>query len=150
MARITKATLLAGLLSGLIAPAIWPFVVLLIDGAWPTWSVYPVAALTISFFAIIVATPCCIVLGGLVLLALEQLNLNTPAISGILGLVSALLIYLLVATSYNYPSLSEFWPLAAFFVIIGSTCGALASYLSRTNESLKAGTPQSGATWLNR
>ena len=55
MARIAKATSLAGLVSGLIAPIIWPFVVLLLDGAWPTWSVYPVAALTISFFAIIIA-----------------------------------------------------------------------------------------------
>ena len=137
MARIAKATLLAGLLSGVIAPIMWPFVGLLIDGTWPTWSVYPMAALTISFFAIIIATPCCIVLGGLVLLALEKLNLNTPAISGLSGLVLALLIYLLVATSYNYPSLSEFWPLAAFFAIIGSTCGALASYLSSTNKSLQ-------------
>lgn len=137
MARIIKATLLAGLLSGLVAPIIWPFVVLLIDGAWPTWSVYPIAAIAVSFFAVIIATPCCIVLGGLAIFILEKHNLNTPAIIGLSGLISALLLYLLVATSNDYPSFSQSWPLAAFFAIIGSTCGALASHLSRTNKHFK-------------
>ena len=134
MTQIFKATLLSGLLSGLLAPFIWPFVVLLVDGSWPTWSVYPMAALAITFFAIIIATPCSVVFGSLALFFLEKHNLNTVAITGSLGLTSAVLLYLLVATGYSYPPLSHSWPLAAFFAIIGTTCGVLASYLSRTNH----------------
>lgn len=137
MARITKATFLAGLLSGLVAPLAWPFVVLLINGSWPTWSIYPMAALSISSFTIIIATPCSVVIGGATLFLLEKYDLNTLAITGLLGLITALLIYFLLAGANNYPSLSQSWPLAAFFAVIGLICGVVACYLSRSNNALK-------------
>lgn len=54
MKQIIKANLLAGLSPGLVAPVIWPIVAFLVDGKFPTWSTYPMAALSISFFAIII------------------------------------------------------------------------------------------------
>ena len=131
MARITKATLLAGLLSGLVAPIVWPFIFLLVDGAWPTWSVYPMAALTISIFTIIIATPCCVFIGGTMLFFLEKYDLNTPIISGLLGLISALLIFFLATVGSKYPSFSESWPLAGFFALMVVICGMAASLISR-------------------
>lgn len=134
MARITKATLLAAVLSGLVAPIVWPFVILRIDGAWPTWSIYPMAALAISAFTVIISAPCCIVIGGTALFFLETHNFNAPIITGTLGLISSLVIFFLVGAGNNYPSLSQSWPLAAFFAVFGVFCGVAASLLSRTNE----------------
>lgn len=134
MERIIKGTMLAGLLPGLMAPIIWPIVVLLVEGGWPTWSTYPMAALSISFFAIIIALPCCVGLGAPALFGLNKLNLNSPAIAGILGFTMALLIFFLFAVSNDYPTFSQSWPLATFFAINGAIAGTAASLLSRTNK----------------
>lgn len=138
MERIIKATMLAGLLPGLVSPIIWPAVVLFVEGRWPTWSVYPMAALTISFFAIIIALPCCVIFGSPALVGLEKIKLNKSAIAGATGFIIALVVYFLLAVSNNFSSLSPSWPLAAFFAANGAICAAVASSLSRTNKRVKA------------
>ncbi len=147
MERLIKSSFKAGLIPGLVAPIIWPLVVLLIEGRWPSWPAYPMAILPISLFAILIAAPSCLVLGAPALFVLERLNLNTPTIAGATGAIIALLIYFILSLVNEYPSVSQSWPLAVFFAIIGASCGATASKLSRTNKAPQP-TPKIGAAEL--
>lgn len=136
MKRIIKANLLAGLSPGLVAPVIWPIVAFLVDGKFPTWSTYPMAALSISFFAIIIGLVSCLVLGSPTLISLEKLNLNTPTSAGTSGFIIALFLYFLFTVSKEQSSITQSWPLGVFFAVLGGICGSTASLLSRTNKSL--------------
>ena len=137
MGRIIKSTLLAGLAPGVAAPIVWPAVVVLVEGKWPDWHVYPMAALAISSFSIFIAIPSCVTFGSVSLFILEKLDINTPAITGILGLILSLLLYLSIASVNDYPPISQAWPVAAFFSIMGAMCGVIASSVSCTNTALK-------------
>lgn len=134
--KIIKGTIFAGLLPGVVSPILWPFVVLFFEGRWPDWSIYPMAVVGISFFAILIGLPCCIALGSPALFALDKLNLNTPTIAGIAGSVIAISFYFLLAHIHDYPPVSKMWPLAAFFACNGMACGAMASLGSRQNQSV--------------
>lgn len=131
--RIIKSTVLAGLLTGLIAPLIWPVVIMLSKGQWPTWSIYPMAALTISLITIIITIPCSLIIGSPALFYLEKVNLNVPTVVGVLGLIVAFFMYLLVAEINNFPLITQAWPLAVFFSILGAINGVTSSMISRTN-----------------
>ena len=134
--HIIKANFLAGLLSGVIAPVIWPLVVFFTEGKFPTWSAYPLAAVPIFTFTIILGFAGCIIIGIPTLSILEKHNINTPTIAGMSGLIFATIVFFAISVINNYPSLSLTWPLAAFFASIGAFCGFTASALARTNKSL--------------
>jgi len=132
--QIIKANIIAGLLSGVLAPIIWPLIVLLTEGKLPTWSSYPLAALSIFSFATILSLIGCIIIGIPTLLILENNKLNKPIIAGLSGLVAASVVFFIISISNNYPSLSQSWPLAAFFACIGGFCGFTASALTRRSR----------------
>ena len=143
--HIIKANFLAGLLSGVVAPVIWPLVVFLTEGGFPTWSSYPLAAVSIFAFAIIIGLAGCIIVGIPTISILEKNNINKPTIAGMSGLIMATIVFFVISIINNYPSLSQTWPLAAFFACMGALCGATASALSSTNKPLKNDAGKSGA-----
>jgi hypothetical protein len=138
MQRVLNATAISGFLPGIFAPIIWPFVVVLMQGSWPTWSVYPMAAISVAFFALVFSLPFNFVLGSLVIISLEKFNLNHPLIVGLLGGLTAFFVYMLLATFNDYPPLKQAWPLGGYFSILGVICGVAASHISRTNKALKS------------
>ena len=135
--HIVKANVLAGLLSGVIAPVIWPLVVFFTEGKFPTWSSYPLTAVSIFAFTVILGVAGCIIIGIPTLLFLEKNNINKPAIAGMSGLIMATIVFFAISTFNNYPSLSQTWPLATFFACIGAICGATASALVHTSKAFK-------------
>jgi hypothetical protein len=142
--HIIKANIYAGFLSGLVAPVIFPLVILLTEGKLPDWSTYPLAAISIFAFATVLSLAACIIIGIPALSILEKNKLNTPIITAISGLFIATIIFFALSVINNYPPLTQTWPLAAFFVFLGSFCGYTASTFSSTNKSFKP-TPKSGA-----
>ena len=133
--HIIKANFFACLLSGVIAPVIWPLVVFFTEGKFPNWSNYPLAAVSIFAFTIILSLAGCIIIGIPTLSILEKHNINTPTIAGMSGLILATIVFFAISVINNYPSVSQTWPLAAFFASMGAICGLTASALARTNKS---------------
>lgn len=131
---ILKACLFAGLLPGVLAPLLWPFVPTLMDGKSMNWGLVLFSLFPVSIFALIGGLLGCLVLGVPVLVLLEKYGINRPIISIMVG--SAL--GLLIALTWSLPaerSLVSSWPFVLFFIILGAACAGLASYLCRPNKA---------------
>ena len=122
---------LAGLMPGALAPILFPFVVLAVEGHFPSWETYPAAAITIAFFGIMAGTIGSIALGVPSLLALERLNLNRPPVVAAVGAAFGVLLFLLLGPDHRQAPLAQSWPIAAFVSALAAVCGYLASKLSR-------------------
>ena len=141
MKRILMTSFLAGLLPGVLAPILFPFVVLIVEGHFPSWEIYPVAAITIALFGVMAGTIGSIVLGVPSLLALERLNLNKPPVVAALGAIFGVLLFLLFGPDHRQASLAKSWPVAMFFSVLAAVCGYFASKLSRPNNALQPTSP---------
>ena len=130
-----KASFFSGLLPPFLAPTLWPFVVLLSEGHFPSWEVYPTAVLSISFFALLIGIFACVGLGFPSLFALEKFDLNRPLITSIVGSILAVILFFLIGVGGEEASINELWPVLAYFTILGAACGAAASILSRSNKA---------------
>jgi hypothetical protein len=139
--KILMTSFLAGLLPGAIAPILFPFVVLIVEGHFPTWETYPVAAITIALFGAMAGIIGSIVLGIPSLLVLERLNLNRPLVVAVVGAAFGALLFLLFGPDHRQVSLAQSWPIAAFFSILAAVCGYFASKLSRPNKALQPTSP---------
>jgi len=135
--EMLKANLLSGLLPAVFSPLLWPFVVLFSEGHFPSWETYPNAALSISFFALLIGLCACLVLGFPSLMVLDRLDLNKPIIASIAGLILAIMLFLIITAGGKDATLSNLWTILIFFALLGAVCGAAASILSRTNKALK-------------
>ena len=142
--EMLKASFLSGLLPPVLAPALWPFVVLLSEGRFPSWEVYPTAALSIMFFALLIGICACVVLGFPCLVTLEKFNLNRPAITSIAGLLLSVMLFFMIDVGGEEATKNDLWPVLAFFAVLGAAWGAAASILSRPNKANSADT-KSGA-----
>lgn len=141
--HIIKANICAAFLSGLVAPVIFPLVILATEGQLPDWSTYSLAAISVFAFATVLSLAASMIIGIPVLSILERVKLNAPIIASIVGFVVATIIFFAISVVNNYPSLAQTWPLATFFVFLGSFCGYTASALSGTYQSFRP-TPKSG------
>ncbi len=141
--KILMTSFLAGLLPGVIAPILFPFVNLIVEGHFPSWEVYPAAAITIAFFGALAGTIGSIVLGVPVLLALERRNLNRPLVVAVVGAVFGVLLFLLFVHDQTQASLAQSWPIAVFFAVLAAACGYCASKLSRPSKPLQTPSPPS-------
>lgn len=140
--RILMPSFLAGLLPGCLAPILFPFVVLLVEGRFPDWKNYPAAALTIALFGAVAGTIGSIALGVPSIFALEKLNLNKPPVVAAVGAVFGLLFFLLLGPEHGHVSLAQSWPIAAFVSLLAAVCGYSASKLSRFNIALQPKSPR--------
>jgi hypothetical protein len=141
--NILMTSFLAGLLPGVIAPILFPFVILIVEGHFPSWETYPAAAITIAFFGAMAGAIGSVVLGVPSLLALERLNLNRPPVAAAVGAVFGVLLFLLFGPDQKQASLAQSWPIAAFFSALAAVCGYFASKLSRPNKALQPTSPLS-------
>ena len=138
--RILMASILTGLIPGFITPSLWPFVIYFVEGKFPDLANYPMAAVTIAFFAILIGLGSCLFLGFPTLLTLSKYKINRPLISSMIGMVFSLALFLIMfGTGQNQMTISESWPIATLFAILGLVCGTFASVMSRPNKSLKPG-----------
>jgi hypothetical protein len=128
--KIFKASIFAGLLPGLIVPLVWPFVVFAVEGDYPSWSSYPMAMLTISYFSVAIGLGACIILGVPILWAASRLRLNIPLFIALIGGALGLILFLMVLRVPDTSPSSESWPIATLFVLMAAICGYVASYLS--------------------
>ena len=132
-----KANIISGLIPAVLAPILWPFVVLLSEGNFPSWETYPTAALIITSFAFLIGLCACLALGFPALLILKKYNLNEPTVASGVGLVLAVALFFIIGVGGKDAVLSQTWPILMFFAVLGAACGATASILSRSNKSLK-------------
>ena len=128
--EIFKASFFAGLLPGLIVPLVWPFVILAVEGDFPSWSSYPMAILTISCFSVVIGLGACIIFGAPILWAASRLRLNIPLFLALIGGALGLILFLMVLRVPDISRLSESWPIATLFVLMAAICGYVASFLS--------------------
>jgi hypothetical protein len=133
--NILMASFLAGLLPGVIAPILFPFVVLIVDGYFPSLEIYPAAAISIAFFGAMAGTIGSIVLGVPSLLALERINLNRPPVVAAVGAVFGVLLFMLFGSDQKQAPLAQSWPIAAFISFLAAVCGYFSSKLSRPNKA---------------
>ncbi len=99
-----------------------------------------VALGTVSFFALIIGLPACLLIGVPAVLLANQSGINNPIAMGMIGAVLSvgLAVVMLFAVDIDAVPLSEIWPLYAFFAVVGAACGACASALSARYESCES------------
>jgi hypothetical protein len=133
---ILTANLLSGLVPGFIAPVSWPVVVVLMEGHWPDWDVYPSAALSISAFGFIGGAAGCLLVRVPALVILRRLDIHGTWAPAAVGALACFAVYLWIGPDVGQMSIPQSWPVAAFLSIMGAICGALAGYLARRSSKV--------------
>lgn len=137
MGRVLKANLIAGVLPGIISPLLWPIVVFLVEGKFPDWVNYPIAAVSIMFFATIIGLAGGVLIGFPTLLLLEKAQLNKPVAAALIALLLVLAGYWVLGPSLAEAPFSQSWPVSLFLGLLGAICALVASRLSRPNQALE-------------
>ena len=127
--ELVRACFLAGLLPAILAPILWPFVLISEGNGIPTLPL--VAIMSISGMALLGGMICCLLVGIPSIYAADRLGVNRPMVMSIVGVaVSIAVLFISMWAGGNTPPLQS-WPVFVFVAVIGASCGAVASRLSR-------------------
>ena len=146
MMGIVKATLVAGLIPGILVPVLWPLVVFLIEGKFPDGASYPMGAVAIAFFATLTGLVVSVGLGSLTLVCLEKYRLNNPILAAGAGFIVGVTVFWLAGPSLSQAPLGRSWPVYLFLGVLGAVCGSMASQLSRPSQRPKTTPYRRGLT----
>ena len=127
--ELVRACFLAGLLPAILAPILWPFVLISEGNGIPTLPL--VAIMSISGMALLGGMIGCLLVGIPSIYAADRLGVNRPKVMSIIGAaVSVAVLFIVMWAAGHTPPLQS-WPVFVFFAAIGASCGAVASRLSR-------------------
>jgi len=124
--RFFRASFVGGLFPAILAPMLWPIVVLLIEGNLVSFS----GLFYVLGIALIVGLSLALAIGFPMLLMLDYFHVNNTATAGVMFSLLAFFLFVYPPVE-GIGGLIERWPLVGFFSLLGGSAGAIASYLSR-------------------
>lgn len=127
-----KSALLAGAVAGLFAPVLWPFVVWAMEGRIADWHALLSGLLAVAGAAFIVGLAVSLAVGLPVLLLLQGLSLEQPAI--VIG-AGVLISTVTLSKFMSWPI--SLWPLYSFAAVLGGLCAFVAVAHMRANPAAK-------------
>ena len=126
--ELVRACFLAGLAPAILAPILWPIVLMLHGNGMPDLPLVAIASIT--GMALLVGMIGCLFIGLPCIFVADRIGLNRPVVMGALGALVSIAIFFVIPWAYGNALPLSSWPLFLFAAVIGATCGAIASILS--------------------
>ena len=131
--ELMRACFLAGFVPAILAPILWPLVLMSAENGIPRLPL--VAVMSISGMALLGGMIGSLLVGLPSICIADRLGLNRPMVMSAIGAVlSVAVLFVSMWGAGNAPPF-ESWPVFVFFAVIGASCGAVASRLSRRVSS---------------